>query len=155
FVDAHVHLTGTGVHESGPAIDAVGSADEMLDVLRGAAGEKEGPLLAPGVDETTWDRPLLPTVDDLHGGSPNPVVVVRTDGHICLANRNAIDSAGVGDLPGLERDADGVPTGVLRREANWALQRWFHDQLGEHEIEELQLRAASIAASRGITSVHE
>lgn len=155
FVDAHVHLTGTGVHESGPPVDTVRSADELLDLLRGAAGERAGPLFAHGFDETTWDRPVLPTVEDLNGVSQLPVVVVRTDGHICLANRGAIDAAGVGDLPGLERDADGVPTGVLRREANWALQRWYHEQLGAHEVEELQLRAASVAASRGVTSVHE
>ncbi len=155
FVDAHVHLTGTGVHESGPPVDTVRSADELLDMLRRAAAERDGPVFAHGFDETTWDRPGLPTVEDLNGVSPVPVVVVRTDGHICLANRNAIDAAGVGDLSGLERDAEGVPTGVLRREANWALQRWYHEQLDEREVEELQLRAASTAASRGVTSVHE
>jgi predicted amidohydrolase YtcJ len=155
FVDAHVHLTGTGVHESGPPIGDVRSAEEMIDLLRRAASGRDGPVFAHGFDETRWDRPALPSVEDLNDVTPEPVVAVRTDGHISLANRSAIDAAGVGDLPGLERDAEGVPTGVLRREANWALQRWYHEQLGEHEVEDLQLHAASIAASRGVTSVHE
>jgi predicted amidohydrolase YtcJ len=155
FVDAHVHLTGTGVHESGPAVDALRSAGGLLDVLRQASGEKEGPVFVHGFDETKWDRPELPSVDDLNAVSPAPVIAVRTDGHISLANRGAIDAAGIGDLPGLERDADGMPTGVLRREANWALQRWYHEQLDDHEVQELQLTAASLAASRGVTSVHE
>src|SRR4029079_3134481 len=42
-----------------------------------------------------------------------------------------------------------------RREANWALQRWYNEQLDDHEVQELQLQAASLAASRGITSLHE
>jgi predicted amidohydrolase YtcJ len=155
FVDAHVHLTGTGIHEAGPAIDAVRSKAELLETLRETAAGQERPVLVHGFDETTWDRPEFPTVDELNDVSELPVVAVRTDGHICLANRRAIDAAGVGDLPGLERDADGVPTGVLRREANWALQRWYHDQLEANDVQELQLRAASLAASRGITSVHE
>src|SRR6266511_1241659 len=127
FVDAHVHLTGTGIHETGPPIDGARSAAELLEMLRGVAAQQDRPLLVHGFDETTWERPELPTVDD----------------------------AGVADLPGFERDPDGLPTGVLRRDANWAIQRWYHEQLGDHQVQELQLQAASLAASRGVTSVHE
>jgi predicted amidohydrolase YtcJ len=155
FVDAHVHLTGTGIHDSGPPIDSARSAAELLAMLREAAESRDGPLLVHGFDETTWERPDLPSVDDLNAVSPRPVVAVRADGHICLANRTAIDAAGVAELPGLERDGDGVPTGVIRREANWAVQRWYHEQLDDHRVQELQLQAASLAASRGVTSVHE
>ncbi|HXJ66023.1 MAG TPA: amidohydrolase family protein [Actinomycetota bacterium] len=155
FVDAHVHLTGTGVHESGPDLGGVRSAGELLAILTEEAGANEGPVFVHGFDETGWDVPTLPAVDELNAVTQAPLVAVRADGHICLANRPAIDAAGVGDLPGLERDADGVPTGVLRREANWALQRWYHDQMGDHQIQELQLRGASLAASRGVTSLHE
>jgi predicted amidohydrolase YtcJ len=56
---------------------------------------------------------------------------------------------------GVERDGQGHPTGVVRREANWHMQRWFHQSLGEHEVRELHLQAAGVAASRGITCVHE
>src|SRR6266540_3846820 len=155
FVDAHVHLTGTGIHETGPPIDGARSAAELLEMLRGVAAQQDRPLLVHGFDETTWERPELPTVDDVNEVSPEPVIAVRADGHLCLANRAAIDAAGVADLPGFERDPDGLPTGVLRRDANWAIQRWYHEQLGDHQVQELQLQAASLAASRGVTSVHE
>jgi predicted amidohydrolase YtcJ len=156
FVDAHVHLTGTGIHESGPPIDSARSAPQLLDLLRQAAAGGGRPLLVHGFDETRWDRPVLPTIEEIDELSPGPVVAVRADGHVCLANQAAIDAAGVADLPGVERDPDGgTPTGVLRREANWAVQRWYHEQLDDHTIQELQLQAASLAASRGITSVHE
>src|SRR4051812_36039753 len=92
FVDAHVHLTGTGIHESGPAIDAVGSAAGLLEILRSTAAEQERPLLLHGFDETTWEDPRLPAIDELNAVSQRPVVVVRTDGHISLANRPAIDA---------------------------------------------------------------
>jgi predicted amidohydrolase YtcJ len=91
----------------------------------------------------------------VNGVSPGPVVAVRAVGHICLANRAAIDAAAVSDLSGFERGPEGVATGVLRREANWAIQRWYHEQLDDHQVQELQLQAASLAASRGVTSVHE
>src|SRR5439155_26819636 len=63
--------------------------------------------------------------------------------------------ASVEGAPGLEKGADDRPIGVLRREANWAVQRWYHEQLADHEVQELQLQAAGLAASRGITCVHE
>src|SRR5207248_9956971 len=56
---------------------------------------------------------------------------------------------------GVERDAEGRLTGAVRRDANNRLQRWFHEALSDHEVRELQLQAASVAASRGITCVHE
>jgi predicted amidohydrolase YtcJ len=155
FVDAHVHLTGTGINETGAPIGSARSAAELLGMLRDVAPEGGRPVLAHGFDETTWDRPDLPTIEDLNGVASTPVVAVRADGHVSLANRAAIDAAPVAELPGLERDAEGVPTGALRREANWALQRWYHEQLDDHEVQELQLGAASLAASRGVTSVHE
>jgi predicted amidohydrolase YtcJ len=43
----------------------------------------------------------------------------------------------------------------VRREANKALQRWFHETLPDHHIQQFQLQAAGLAASRGVTCVHE
>src|SRR5919197_4751781 len=48
FVDAHVHLTGTGIHDSGPPIDTARSSAELLAMLRDAAGAQDGPLLVHG-----------------------------------------------------------------------------------------------------------
>src|SRR6266508_285676 len=112
-------------------------------------------VLGHGVDETRWESPELPGMDVLDGLSPSPVLAVRADGHVSLANRQAITAAAVGEMPGVEIGPDGRPSGVLRREANWAIQRWFHEQLDDQEVQQLQLQAAGLAASRGITCVHE
>src|SRR5919197_1365907 len=81
-------------------------------------------------------------------------------GEWVLVDDRHVERVGVGEPPEADRVVDlpgtnGVPTGALRREANWALQRWYHEQLGDHEVRELQLQSASLAASRGVTSVHE
>ncbi|MDP9341536.1 MAG: amidohydrolase family protein [Actinomycetota bacterium] len=156
FIDSHVHLTGTGIDQSGPALDEARSAEALVaTVAREAATGREGALLCHGFDETTWDRPHLPSIGDLDRASDDPLIVVRADGHISLANSAALRQSGVLGMRGVETDDAGEPTGVVRQEANWALQRWFHESLSDREVQEYQLRAAALAASRGITSVHE
>jgi len=86
FVDAHVHLTGTGVRESGPEMETVRSPEDLLELLRRSAAERPGPVFVHGFDETTWETPVLPTVDELNAVSEGPVVAVRTDGQIGRAH---------------------------------------------------------------------
>lgn len=155
FVDAHVHLTGTGVHQRAPDLGRARSAAELLDAVRAAVRDREGPALVHGYDESTWERREPPTADDLDRVSDRPLAVVRVDGHLSLANRRALRESGALDLPGVELGEDGEPTGRVRSEANDALQRWFSENLAEHDVEELQLAAAATAAARGVTTVHE
>ena len=155
FIDSHVHLTGTGINLAGPRLDQVQSAGEMLGSLREAAQGSAGSLLAHGFDETKWADPELPSLADLDETSAKPLIAVRTDGHLCLANRPALEGSGALDVPGAELDAEGHPTGVLRRQANDRAQAWFHESLTPAEIQEYQLRAAGLAAARGVTCVHE
>jgi predicted amidohydrolase YtcJ len=155
FIDAHVHLTGTGINSLGPDLGRVRSASELLEVLRGHAGALEGPAMAHGFDETRWGDPALPDLPGLDGASDLPLIAVRSDGHISLANTPALQASGVVEVPGVELDQESRPTGIVRREANWALQRWFHESLPDHDVQQYQLHAAGLAASRGVTSVHE
>ncbi len=108
-----------------------------------------------GFDETRWRDPRLPTVEELDAVTDRPLAIWRADGHICLANTEAIVRAGVGDLDGAERAAGGGFTGRVRSEANDRLHRWCSQALSDREVQDLQLRAAGLAASRGVTSVHE
>ena len=155
FIDAHVHLTGTGLHNAGPDLGGARSKDDLLGLVRDAADTNNGPLLVHGFDETQWGDPTLPSITELDAASTDALVVVRADGHVSLANSAAISASGADGIEGTERDAKGWPTGRLRREANAAAQRWFHANLPEHRIEQYQLDAAGLAASRGITCVHE
>ena len=72
--------------------------------------------------------------------------VWRADGHVCLANTAAILHGAVADVPGTEPAPGGGFTGRVRMEANDRLHRWFAQTLSDHEVQELQLRAAGLAA---------
>src|SRR5207247_1161537 len=66
FVDAHVHLTGTGVHHQAPEVASARSPQELIEILRKVVKDKDGPVLVHGYDESKWDRPERPTID-AHG----------------------------------------------------------------------------------------
>jgi predicted amidohydrolase YtcJ len=155
FIDAHVHLTGTTLSSIGIPIERARSAQELLGLV--AEELRHGPsrILAHGFDESRWDRSVLPRMAELEELGDVPFVLIRADGHVALANGAAIDQSGAFEEDGVERDAEGRATGVVRRQANRRLQRWFHESLSDHELRELQLQAASLAASRGVTCVHE
>jgi predicted amidohydrolase YtcJ len=157
FIDSHVHLTATGLSVANADVEHARSAAELLEVAgsRAAAMEGEGPLYLQGYDETRWHDPALPDAAALRAVADRPLIIRRADGHIAIANEAAIDGAGAAGSLGVERDRDGTPTGVLTRDANDLVGRWALSSLSDHTIQDLQLEAASVAASRGITSVHD
>ena len=155
FVDTHVHLTGTGEHAQAPEIANAGSAGELLAALRALAERREGPLLVHGWDESTWPDRAVPTLEELDGAADRPLAALRVDGHVALVNTAALKEGGILDREGVELDDAGQPTGRVAGEARAALRRWFAMHLADRDVEELQLAAAGLAVSRGITTVHE
>ena len=82
----------------------------------GVPAARDPPVLLSGFDETRWDRPEHPALSELDAVSGSvPLVIVRADGHIALANAAAIEAADVAGLAGAERDAGGALTGRLTR----------------------------------------
>ncbi len=156
FIDSHVHLTSTGLSLANEDVRGARSAAGLLEVAR-ARAERAGeePLVLIGFDESRWDDEALPSIEDLDAATTRPLLIGRADGHVCLANHAALDAAAVVDLPGVERDADGRASGVLTRRANDAAGLWAMSAIADHDRQDLQLQAASLAASRGVTSVHE
>jgi predicted amidohydrolase YtcJ len=155
FIDAHVHLTGTTLSAIGIPLEKARSAQELLGFVAEELTHQPSKILAHGFDESHWDRPDLPSLSDLDDLSDVPTILIRADGHIALANTAAIERSAATQEDGVDRDGDGRITGVVRRQANRRLQRWFHEALTDHELRELQLQATATAASRGVTCVHE
>jgi hypothetical protein len=156
FVDAHVHLTSTGLSLENADVGAASSAEELIALARARASDgREGPVVLQGYDESGWDRPRVPTAAELDAVTARPLVIQRIDGHVALANALALAHAGAADLPGCERGPDGSPSGRVTLEANHRIGRWLSEARDAHRVEELQLAAAAEAAARGITSVHE
>jgi predicted amidohydrolase YtcJ len=156
FVDAHVHLTSTGLSLSNQDVEAASSREELLALARGrAAADPEPVVLLQGFDETRWEDPRFPSLDELDAITDRPLVLARADGHVAVANSAALTFAQALDAEGCDRDGHGRPTGRVTREANRRVGRWAAEARTEHRIEELQLDAAVVAASLGITCVHE
>jgi hypothetical protein len=149
-----VHLSATGRSLRNEDVRATRSAPELLEALRRRVGSGS-PLHLEGFDESEWDDPGLPSAADLDAVTTEPVVITRTDGHLSLANPSALAAAEVGPASGVERDDAGAPNGRVVGQANRILTTWVESSYDRLRIEELQLEAAGLAASRGITSVHE
>lgn len=155
MIDTNVHLASTGLALDNRDVAAVRSSSDLLEVARARATAGEGVVLLLGYDETTWDDPRLPTPEELDEAIDRPLVIRRVDGHTALANETALKQAGIVDEPGLDRGVGDPLAGPVTGEANHTLCRWAMQSLSEHQVQGLQLRAAGLAASRGVTTVHE
>ncbi len=156
FVDSHVHLTPTGTALDNADVESSTSGGELLAIARQRRDRLDEPVLLQGFDETRWDRPMLPSLAELDdSGGSVPLVIERADGHLVLANALAIEAAQATGEPGCERDEAGELTGRLTQAAAAKVSRWAASTLSDHAVQELQLKAAALAASHGVTTIHE
>ncbi|MFA9445251.1 amidohydrolase [Egicoccus sp. AB-alg6-2] len=156
FVDAHVHLTPTGLGLTGLDLSGARSGEELLHAVGSYASQHTGRVLwGHGFDPHTYpDR--LPDPDQLAEASAGAALFLsRVDGHASLVDRNTLASAPLARAEGVERDADGVPTGLLRREANHIVRRWSVGAMAAEELDAARRAAVLHAAALGVASVHE
>lgn len=156
FVDAHVHLTPTGITLAGLDLHGVSSREELLDAVRTYAEQHPGEVIwGHGWDGHDIHGPL-PSADDLSRvAGDRAVYLSRVDAHSCLVDRHTLTAAPLARVQGIELDAEGMPTGVLRLEANKVARRWSVGAMSPGELERARRAVASHAAALGITSVHE
>ncbi|MBY5161647.1 amidohydrolase [Salsipaludibacter albus] len=156
FVDSHVHLTPTGISLLGLDLSGVRSPDELLRAVRLHAEQDTGRVIwGHGWDDHDWDQPL-PTPEQLHEASGGrPVTLARIDSHSSLVDTSTLRSAPLTRTGGIERDADGRPTGRLRRDANKVARRWAVGAMSEADLDRARAEAVRFAVSRGVGTVHE
>lgn len=156
FVDSHVHMTPTGVGLLGLDLSSVRSGAELLRAVRTYAQQHTGRVVwGHGFDPHRFPDPL-PTPDQLsEAGDGFPVTLTRADGHSSLVDRHTLTAAPLARSEGVDRNGDGVPTGVVRREANKIVRRWAVGSMSETELTAARGAAAAQAARLGIASVHE
>ena len=155
FIDSHVHLTATGRALANADIRGARSKEEFLALVRERSAEGADVVHVEGFDETGWERHELPTARELDDATPDPVVATRADGHLSVASSSTLAGVDLAGADGVELDADGRPTGRLTKEANRRVVAWVEASYDTQRIEGFQLQAAGLAASRGVTSVHE
>lgn len=160
FTDGHTHFPTWALARDEIRLEGTGSLDEALARVRDAMGKVRpgGWLRGRGWRSGDWSPALEPTrqaLDAVTGGTP--AALLARDSHSLWLNSAALAQAD-GDLrvPGgvVETDARGEPTGVLREESAWH----FRDrvvQVADEEYVAAMRRGLRVAASRGVTSVHD
>ena len=162
FIDSHLHFI-----EGGSALASVQLRDAATpeEFTRRIADYAQN--IEPGewITGGTWDHEnwggTLPLRDWIDEVTPeNPVWVYRLDGHMALANSVALELAGVDaqtpDIDGGEivRDADGLPTGLLKDNAMSYVNNTVPPS-GEARLDREVQAAMRYVASNGVTSVHD
>ncbi|WP_308409800.1 amidohydrolase [Zhihengliuella halotolerans] len=86
FFDSHVHLTELGASLEQVDLRDARSTSEVLSAVRAAGVRAPGqPIVGFGWDETEWDTPVLPSVDELADAAAGAdVYLARVDVHSAL-----------------------------------------------------------------------
>jgi len=151
FVDAHVHLTLTGLGLLSLDLRPAASTADVLAAVAKAAASTSGPILGQGWDQTNWPDSTLPTraeIDAVAGG--RAVFLDRIDGHSSfVSSATAQEFAHIKTLDGWSE------TGALNRASHGAVRTAVLDALTDDQRREAQRTALNMAAAQGIASVHE
>ena len=148
FVDAHCHFSWTGLQAVTLDLSGVTSPGELLDIL--AVEARSLPtctlLRAENMEETSWDVPDLPSLDELDSATgERPTFIRRVCGHAILVNRAMMELL-PGDSPGLDRS-----TGVAREGIALRIDRLFPPD--RDTLVRALKEAGRIALSAGVTAV--
>lgn len=163
FNDAHLHFYSGGANLSSVQLRTAQSDKEFAERIRAFAARipKARWITGGDWDHEAWTPPHLPTRSMIDDATPeNPVFVNRLDGHMALANSQALRLAGItretADPPGgtIVRDAHGEPTGILKDAAMDPVYRVLPDA-SQGEILEAVRAAVRSAAENGVTSVQD
>jgi predicted amidohydrolase YtcJ len=163
FNDAHAHLAAGGAEKLNVDLKDVKSLDEFRARIR-AKVETAKPgdwVLGGGWDENLWPVKALPTrwdVDEV--SAKHPVFLERVDGHIAVANTQALKLASITiasrDPRGgkIDRDSNGQPNGILRERAREAVTNVIPPPTHDRRMEAMEAALAE-AARWGVTSVQD
>lgn len=151
FVDAHAHVTETGLALTGVDLGSATSLAQALSRVEDAARRGGGrPILGHGWDERAWPEQRPPTRSELdraaYGGA---VYLSRVDVHSAVVSSSLAQAAGLRDLPGWSED------GRVERAAHHAARDATRSDLSPGRRADLQRTALQAAAAAGIGSLHE
>lgn len=163
LVDAHTHLGSFGLRLSLVDLEGVASLERVgALVAAAAAGLPAGRWVrGGGWNKNLWPGGRFPSRHDLDRVAPHhPVALSSKDGHTLWLNSEALRLAGVTaetpDPPGgeIERDTDGVPTGILKENAMEFGYRSM-DQPSAEDYAACMERAQAEVHRLGLVGVHD
>jgi predicted amidohydrolase YtcJ len=163
FNDAHVHFLTGGRHLADVKLRDARSQGEFRDRIRDFAAKlPKGRWITGGDwDHENWSPAALPTRELIDPVTrDHPVFVNRLDGHMSLANSQALKLAGITratpDPPGgaIVHDSAGEPTGILKDAAMAAVERVIPPPTPGQMADAIRA-AMRYAAENGVTSVQD
>ena len=151
FVDAHVHVTETGLLLDGLDLSGARSVLEVLDLVAAAASARPGAaVLGHGWDELRLAEGRPPTAAELdRAGAGTEVYLSRVDVHSAVVSGALAERSGLRGLPGWDR------SGRVERDAHHAVRHATRFEIVAADRRALQLLALRAAAAAGITELHE
>ena len=155
FVDAHVHLTATGLQASGPDLAGAPSLAATLDRVSDAARRSRGRvLLGSGWDESAWPERRPPTRRELDRAAWGGVVyLARADAHAAVVSSALLAGApGAVSLPGGPSSPDDA---VVTADAHAALRAAAWASVSPGQRRDAARAARSGAAALGVGVLHE
>jgi predicted amidohydrolase YtcJ len=159
FTDSHVHFPTWAVAQDEVRLEGTQSLEEAVERVRGSlAGARGAWVRGRGWRSGDWSPPVEPTKEDLDAIAPDrPAALMARDSHSVWLNSAALSRAN-GDLqaPGgvVELDERGEPTGVLREESCWNFRDRYIETTDDEYVEAMRA-GMKLAASRGVTAVHD
>jgi len=162
FNDAHIHFLSGGISLLLVDLNGAKTLDEALNrVAQKARETPEGVwITGRGWDHTLWGNkfPIRQDLDRIT--SRHPVLLTRVDGHVSWANSLALQKANItpdtkapegGEI---ERDAQGIATGILKETAAGLVTRFIPETTAQDRARGLE-RALEQAREYGITSIND
>ena len=151
FVDAHAHITDTGLLLAGVDCSRARSVTEILDAVADLASRRPGrAVLGHGWDELNLVEGRPPTAQELDRASGGAVVYLsRVDVH------SAVVSGALARQADLAGHVGWHESGRIERDAHHVARHVTRFRIPAAERRELQLLALRKAAEAGLTEVHE
>lgn len=151
FVDAHVHLTSTGLTLTGLDLSAATSVTECLHLLRSAVSSTDGVIMGHGWDDTAWPEQRPPSTAEIDACVGDRLVYLsRVDVHSALAS-----SALRAHVPQARSEDGWSDDRPLARAAHHHVRDVAFGSITSVQRHAAQRAALTRAAARGIASVHE
>ena len=160
FIDAHCHFYNLGIQQQ--RVDLVGtkSFSDVVERVTAFQKEKNVPFITGrGWDQNDWDVKEFPNKDTLDVLFPDtPVALTRIDGHALIANKKALELAGITNTTKVEGGEvelkDGKLTGILI-DNPMSLVRDVVPKPGREQQIAALMEAQDICFSYGLTTVDD
>ena len=121
FVDSHLHILGYGEKLKHIDVSNVTNKEELLAIIRLRMNgvHKDAWVIAIGMNETNFDKPIFPSLAELDALGEAHLIIKRSCHHLILANSKAMAYVGITDTTpspkgGIIDKVNGRLTGVLK-----------------------------------------